>query len=63
MISFSFAIRSLKKFYFKSNFFFKAVSKFDAALTQNATLREEIETLRIEKGKFQQIFKKTEKVN
>ena len=38
------------------------MSKFNTVLTKNAALRGEIETLRIEKGKFQQIYKKNEKV-
>ncbi|XP_078487867.1 DC2-related axonemal dynein intermediate chain 5 isoform X2 [Ciona intestinalis] len=39
----------------------RALSKFNIALTCNGSLREQIETLRIEKGRFQIQFKKLDK--
>nr|NP_001071888.1 DC2-related axonemal dynein intermediate chain 5 [Ciona intestinalis]BAE71136.1 DC2-related axonemal dynein intermediate chain 5 [Ciona intestinalis] len=39
----------------------RALSKFNIALTCNGALREQIETLRIEKGRFQIQFKKLDK--
>uniref|UniRef100_H2Y9Q7 ODAD1 central coiled coil region domain-containing protein n=1 Tax=Ciona savignyi TaxID=51511 RepID=H2Y9Q7_CIOSA len=39
----------------------RALSKFNIALTNNGSLREQIETLRIEKGKFQFQYKKLDK--
>ncbi|XP_077970797.1 outer dynein arm-docking complex subunit 1-like isoform X2 [Styela clava] len=39
----------------------RALSKFNTSLTKNATLRDHIETLRIEKGRFQQLHKKLDK--
>ncbi|CAK8690630.1 coiled-coil domain-containing protein 63-like isoform X2 [Clavelina lepadiformis] len=39
----------------------RALSKFNIALTKNSALREQIETLRIEKGKFQHLYKKHDK--
>lgn len=39
----------------------RALSKFNSTLTQNSSLRDQIETLRIEKGRYQQFNKKLSK--
>lgn len=39
----------------------RALSKYNIGLTKNATLRDHIQTMRIEKGRFQQLYKRLEK--
>lgn len=44
-----------------NNFFFQAKRTFNSILTENAKYREEIESLRVERTRFDSLYKKLDK--